>query len=140
LREGRKLKVFERVLRRIFWLKRHELTGEWRKLHNEELKDLYYSPNVIQVIKLRRMRWVGHVAHMGESRGIYKVLVGKPEGKRLLGRPRHRWDDNIKIDLWQVGCRCMDWIELAQDRDRWWVLGECGNEPSGSIKCREFRD
>jgi len=101
LREGHKLRVFEsRVLRRIFWLKRDELTGEWRKLHNEELKDLHSSPNVIQVIKLRRMmRWVGHVAHMGESRGIYKVLVGKPEGKRLLGRPRHRWEDNIKMDL-----------------------------------------
>ena len=79
--------------------KRDEVTGEWRKLHNEELNDLYSSPNVIGVIKSRRMRWAGHVAHMGERRGACRVLVGKPEGKKPLGRPRHRWEDNIKMDL-----------------------------------------
>jgi hypothetical protein len=91
LREERRLRVFERrVLRRMFCLKRDDVTGEWRKLHNEELNGLYSSPHVIQVIKLRRTRWVGHVACMWESRGVYKVLVGKPEGRRPLGRPRHR--------------------------------------------------
>jgi len=80
------------------------------------------------------MRWAEHVARMGERRCVYRVLVGKPQGKRPLGRPRHRWEDNIKMDLQEVGCGGMDWIELAQDRDRC----ECGNEPSGSIKCGEF--
>ena len=91
---------------RIFEHKRDEVTGEWRKLHNEELNDLYSSPNVVRVIKSRRMRWVGHVARVGEGRDVYRVLVGKPEGKRLLGRPRRRWEDNIKIDLQKVGCGC----------------------------------
>jgi len=105
--------VFEnRVLRGIFGPKRDEVTGEWRKLHNEELNDLY-SPNIVRVIKTRRMRWAGHVARMGEKRDVYRVLVGKPEGKRPLGRPRRRWDDNIKMDLQEVGCGGMDWIELA---------------------------
>jgi len=91
--------VFEnRVLRRIFGHKRDEVTGKWRKLHNEELNDLYSSPNIIQVTKSRRMRWVGHVAHMGEGRGAHRVLVGKPEDKRPLGRSRCRWEDNIKMD------------------------------------------
>jgi len=92
-------------LRRIFGHKRDEVTGEWRKLHNEELHDLYCSPNIVRVIKLRRMRWAGRVARMGERRGVYRVLVGKPEGKRPLGRPRHRWEDNIKMDLggWNEG-------------------------------------
>ena len=98
------------------------LTGEWRKLHNEELNDLYSSPNIVQVIKSRRMRWTGHVARMGEWRGVYRVLMGKPEGKRPLWRPRHRWDDDIKMDLQEVGCRGFDWMELAQDRDRWRAL------------------
>jgi len=90
-REERRLKVFEnRVLRRIFGPKRDEVTGKWRKLHNEELNELYCSPNIVWVIKLRRMRWAGQVVHIGERRGIYRVLVGKPEGKRPLGRPRHR--------------------------------------------------
>jgi len=110
------------VLRGIFGPKRDEVTGEWRKLHNEELNDLYCSPNIVRVIKSRRMRWAGHVARMGERRGVYRVLVGKPEGKRPLGRPRRRWEDNIKIDLQEVGCGGMDWIELAQDRDRWRAL------------------
>jgi len=120
LREERGLRVCEnRVLRRIFGAKGDEVTGEWRKLHNEELNDVYCSPNIVWVIKSRRMRWAGHVACMGETRGIYKVLVGKPGGKRPLGRPRRRWEDNVKTDLQEVGCGGMDWIELAQDRDRW---------------------
>jgi len=98
----------------IFGPKRDEVTGEWRKLHNEELNDLYCSPNIVQVIRSRRMRWTGHVARIGERRGVYRVLVGKPEGKRLLGRPRRRWEDNIKMNLQEVGCGSMDWIELAQ--------------------------
>ena len=100
---------------------RDEVTGEWRKLHNEELNDLYCSPNIVPVTKWR-MRWAGHVARMGERRGVYRVLVGKPEGKRPLRRPRRRWEDNIKMDLQEVGCGGMDWIELAQDRDRWRTL------------------
>ena len=86
-----------------FGPKRDEVTGEWRKLHNEELSDLYSLPNIVRVVKSRRMRWVGHVARMGERRGVHRVLVGKPEGKRLLGRPRPRWEDNIKTDLQEVG-------------------------------------
>ena len=117
------LRVFEnRVLRRIFGPKRDEVTGEWRKLHNEELNDLYASPNIVWLIKSKRMRWAGHVERMGERRGVYRVLVGKPEGKRPLGRPRRRWKDNSKMDLQEVGCGGMDWIELAQDRDRWRAL------------------
>jgi len=97
--------VFEnRVLRRIFGPKRDDVTGEWRKLHNEELDDLYCSPNIVRMIKSRRMRWAGHVARMGEKGGVYMVLLGKPGGKRPLGRPRHRWEDNIKMDLQEVGC------------------------------------
>ena len=94
------------------------MTEEWRKVHNEELNDLYSSPNIVRVIKSRRMRWAGHVARMGERKGVYRVLVWKPEGKRPLGRPSHRWEDNIKMDLEKVGCGGTDWIELAQDRDR----------------------
>jgi len=123
LREERRLRVFKnRVLRGIFVPKRDEVTGEWRKLHNEQLNDLFSSPNTVRVIKSRRMRWAGHVAHMREGRGVYRVLVGKSEGKRPLGRPRRRWGNNIKMDLKEVGCGGMDWIELAQDRDRWWAL------------------
>jgi len=92
------------------------------RFHNEELNDLYFTPNIVRVLKLRRMRWAGHVAHMGEERGVYRVLLGKPEGRRPLGRPRPRWVDNIRMDLQEVGCVYMDWIGLAQDRDRWWML------------------
>ena len=115
--------MFEKsVLRRIFGPKRIGVTGEWRKLRNEELNDLYCSPNIVQVIKSRRMRWAGHVPRMGVRRGLYRVLVGKPEGKRPLGGPRRRWEDNIKMDLEEVGRGCGDWMELAKDRDRWLAL------------------
>jgi hypothetical protein len=98
------LRVFQnKVLRRIFGPKRDEVTGEWRKLHNEELRDLYPSPSIIRIIKSRRMRWEGYVARMGEKRNAYRLLVGNPEGKRPLGRPRRRWVDNIRIDLGGVG-------------------------------------
>jgi len=114
--------VFEnRVLSRVFGPRRDKVTGQWRKLHNEELRDCYSLPNIVRVVKSRRMRWAGHVARMGEERGVYRVLVGKPEGKRPLGRPRRRWEDNIKMDLREVGGDG-DWIELAQDRDRWRAL------------------
>jgi len=122
LRKERKLRVFEkRVLRRVFGPKRDEVTGEWRKLHKEELRDLYSLPNIVRVVESRRMRWAGHMARMGEGRGVHMVLVGKAEGKRPLGRPRRRWEDNIKMDLREVG-GSGDWMELAQDRDRWRAL------------------
>jgi hypothetical protein len=119
LEEKHRLRIFEnRVLRKIFGPKREE-DGSWRKLHNDELHDLYSLPNIVRVIKLRRMRWAGLVACMGEGRGIYRVLVGRPEGKRPLGRPRHRWEDNIKMDLGEIGIDGANWIRLAQDRVRW---------------------
>jgi hypothetical protein len=111
LREEHRLKVFEnRVLRRIFGPKRDEVIGEWRKLHNEELHNLYSSPDIIRQIKSRQMRWAGHVARMGEERKLYKVLVGKPEGKRPLARPRHKWEHRIRIDRREIGLGCVDWI------------------------------
>jgi hypothetical protein len=115
LREVHRLRVFEnRVLRGIFGTKRDEVTGEWRKLHRRELHNLYSSPDIIRQIKSRRMRWTGHVACMGEGRN-----VGKPEGKRLLGRPRRRWEDGIKMDLGKIGWGGVERIHLVQDRDRW---------------------
>ena len=123
MREERRLRVFEnRLLRRVFGPKRDEVTGERRKLLNEELSDLYSLPNIVRVVKSRRMRWAGHVARMGQGRVVHRVLVGKPEGKRQLGRPRRRWEDNIKMDFQEVGGGCEDWMELAQDRDRWRAL------------------
>ena len=106
----------------MFGPKRDEVIAEWRKLHNEELSDLYCLPNIVRVVKLRRMRWAGHVAGMGEGRGVHRVLVGKPEGKRPLERLRRRWEDNIKMDFQEVGGGCEDWMELAEDRDRWRAL------------------
>jgi hypothetical protein len=105
-----------RVLRKIFGPKWDEVTGEWRKLHNEELNDLYSLSNLVQVIKMRRMRWAGHVACMGDGRGVYRVLVGKPEGKRPLGRPRRRWEGNSRVDLqkWDVGVWAgWDWLRIG---------------------------
>ena len=123
MREERKLRAYENmVLRRIFGPRRDEVMGEWRRLHNEELNDLYSTPNIVRVIKSRRMRWAVHVAHMGEERGPCRVLVGKPEGKRPLGRPGRKWVDNIRMDLQEVGCGYVDWIGLAQDRDGWRTL------------------
>jgi hypothetical protein len=103
-------------------------------LHNDELQSLYSSPNIVRVIKSRRMKWVGHVARMGEGRGVYRVLVGRPEGKRPLGRPRSRWEDNIKMNLREIRIDGANWIQLAQDKGP--VAGFCehGNEPSGSIR------
>jgi hypothetical protein len=103
-------------------LKRDEVTGGWRKLNNEELHGLYSSPSIVKVIKARRMRWAGHVARMGEVWGVYNIFVGRPEGRRPLGRPRRRWEDNIKMDLGEIGFGDVDWIDLAQDRDRWRAL------------------
>ncbi|KAJ4432555.1 hypothetical protein ANN_21178 [Periplaneta americana] len=118
LREEHRLRVFEnKVLRKIFGTKRDEVTGEWRKLHNTELHALYSSPDIIRNIISRRLRWAGHVARMGEFRNAYRVLVGRPEGKRPLGRPRRRWEDNIKMYLREVGYDDRDWINLARDRD-----------------------
>ena len=107
------------MLSRVFGTKRDEVTGKWRKLHNEELSDQYSLPNIVRVLKSRRMRWAGHVARKVEERGVHRVLVGKSVEKRALGRPRRRWEDNIKMDLQEVGGGCEDWMELAQDRDRW---------------------
>ena len=104
----------------VWYLIKYSVTREWRRLHNEELNDLYSSPNTVRVIKSRRMRWAGNVARMGM--GVYRVLVGKPEGRRPLGRPRRRWVDNIRMDLQEVGYGYMDWIGLAQVRGRWLTL------------------
>jgi transcription termination factor 2 len=122
-RQECRLRVFEnRVLRRIFGPKRDEVTGEWRRLHNKELYALYSSPNIIRVIKSRRLRWAGHVARKGERTRAYRALVVKIEGRRPLGRPRRRWKDNVKINLREVEWEGVDWIDLAQDRDRWRAL------------------
>ena len=110
------------MLRRIFGPRSDEVTGEWRRLHNEELNDLYTSPKIVRVIKSTRMRWAGHVVRMGEERGVNRVLVVKSEKRRPLGRPWRRWVGNIKMDLQEVGCGYMDWIGLAQDRDSWRTL------------------
>jgi hypothetical protein len=112
--------VFEnRVLRRIFGPNGDEVTGDWRKLHNEELHNLYSSADIVRQVKSRRMRRAGHVARMGEERKVYKVLVGKPEGKRPVGRPRRRWEDGVRIDFRVIRFGGVAWIRLAQDWDRW---------------------
>jgi hypothetical protein len=123
IREEHRLRVFEnRVLRRIFGPKRDEVTGESRKLHNEELRDLYCLPSVIRMIESGRIRWAGHVARMGDKRNAYRLLVGKPEGNKSLGKLRRSWVDNIRMDLVEVGWGNVDWIGLAQDRNRWRAL------------------
>ena len=120
LRKEHRLRVFEnKILRKIFWAKKGEITGEWRKLHNAELHALNSSPNIIRSLKSRRLRWAGHVACMEQSRNTYRVLVGKPEGKRPLGRPRRRWEDNIRMDLREASCDPGEWIDIAEDRDQW---------------------
>jgi hypothetical protein len=132
--------VFEnRVLRRVFGPKRDKVTEKWRKLHNEELNDLYSLPNVVRVVKSRRMRWAGHVAYMGEDRGVHRVLVAKTEGKRPLGRPRRRWEDNIKMDLQEVGGVVgtrWSWLRTGTGGGHLWVR-------RGTFefhKCGEFLD
>ena len=120
LREEHRLRAFEnKVLRKIFAANRGDITGEWRKLPNAELHALYFSPNIIGDFKSRRLRWAGHVARVEKSRNAYRVSLGKPEGKRLLARSGRRWEDNIKMDLREVGCDTGDWITLAEDRNQW---------------------
>jgi hypothetical protein len=119
LREEHTLRLFEnRVLRRIFAPKR-EGDGPWRKLHNDELQNLYSLPSSVRVIKSRRMRWARHVTRMGKRRGVYRNFVGRPEGKRPLEGPRRRWEDNIKINLREIGTDGANWIQLTQDRVQW---------------------
>jgi hypothetical protein len=124
-------------LRRIFGPEREE-DRLWRKLHNDELHSLYSSPNIVRVIKLRRMKWAGHMSRVGEGRGVYRVLVWRHEGKRPLGRPRHRWEDNIRLDLREIGINGANWIQLTQDRVQWQSFCEHSDEPSGSIKKAGF--
>ena len=124
MREERRLRVFEnRVLRKVFEPKRDGVTGEWRKLHNEELNDLCFLPNIVRVVKSRRMRWVGHVARMRKDRGVHRVLVGKPEGKRPSGRLRRRWEDNIKIfrKLEGVVGTGWSWLRIGTGGGLFWV-------------------
>jgi hypothetical protein len=121
LGEEHRLRVFEnRILRSIFGPKREE-DGSWRKLHNDELHSLYSSPNILRVIKSRRMIWAGHVARMWEGRDVYRVLVGRAEGKRPRGRPRRRWEGNIKLNLREIEIDGANWVQLAQDRIQWWA-------------------
>jgi hypothetical protein len=140
MREERRLRVSEkRVLRRILGHKWDEVTGAWRKLNNEELNYLYTSSNIIRVIKSRRIRWEGHVACIGKRRGSYRILVGKPEGKRPLVRPKRRWKDNIKLVLQEVGwAHGLDRSGSGEAQ----VASTCkrGNTPSDSIKCEKFLD
>jgi hypothetical protein len=140
LGEEHRLRVFgNRVLRRIFGPKREE-DGPWRKLHNDELHSLCSSPKIVRVIKSRRMRWAGHVARMAAGRGVYKVLVWRPEGKRPVGRPRRRWEDNIKMDLREIGIDGANWIRLAQDRVQWRACVNTVIKPSGSIRKQDIFD
>ena len=109
------------MLRRVFGPKRDE-NGEWRRLHNEALHSLYRSPNIVRVIKSRRLRWAGHVARMEEDRSVFKIVTGTLAGKSSLGRPRHRWEDNIRMDLREIGINTRNWVDLVQDRDYWRAL------------------
>ena len=131
------LRIKLRNVQNYYYYYYYYTTGEWRKLHKEVLSDLYSLPNIVRVVKSRRMRWAENVARMGEGRGVHRVLVGKPEGKRPLGRPRRRWKDNIKIDLQKVGGGCGDWMELARDRERWRAL-VYGEKLSGSKNAGNF--
>jgi hypothetical protein len=115
LREEHRLRVFENRVLRIFGPEREE-DGSWRKLHDDEFHSLYSSPNIVRVIKSRRFRWAGHVALMEEGRGVYRVMAGRPEGKKPLGRPRLSWEDNIKMDLREIVIDGANWIRLARDR------------------------
>jgi hypothetical protein len=136
LREKHRLRVFEnRVLRKLFGQKRDEVTRDWRKLHNEELHNLYSSPNVTRIIRSRSMRWAGHVARMKAKNNAYRLQVRRPERKRPLGRSRRKLVDNIKMDVRGIGWSGVDWIDLAQDTDCCWDLVNTLNEPS--IKCWE---
>jgi hypothetical protein len=121
LREEHRLRVSEKRVLRIFGSQREE-DGSWRKLHNDEFHKLYSSPNIVRMIKSRRMRWAGHVARMEEVRDVYRVLVGRPEGKRPVGGPRRRWEDNIKMDLREIRIDGTNWIRLPQDRVQWRVF------------------
>jgi hypothetical protein len=133
LREEYRLRVFEnKVLRRIFGPKRDEVTEEWRKLHNEELHNLYSSPDIIRQVRSRRMRWAGHVARMGEERNVCKVLVGKPEGRRPLGRPRRRWEDGIRMDVREIGLGGGGLDSTGSGQGPVAGCCECGDEASGS--------
>jgi hypothetical protein len=125
------------LLKRIFGLKRDGVMERWRELHNEELHNLYSSPSIIRIIKSRRMRRAGHMARMGEKRNVYRLLVGKPEGKRPLGRTRHRWIDNIKMGLLETGLSNVDWIGLTQNRHRRRALVNAVMNLQGSIKSLE---
>ena len=122
IKEAFRLRVFEnRILRRIF-RPRRDGNGEWRRLHNEELHSLYRSPNIVRVIQSRRLRWAGHVARMEEGRSAFKILTGKPTGKIHSGRPRRRWEDNIRMDLEEIGINAGNWVDSAQDRNYWRAL------------------
>jgi len=114
------------------------MTGEWRKLHNEELHGLYDSPDVVKIMKSRRLRWAGHIARMGEKRRLYSILVGRPDGRKPFGRPRRRWEDNIRRDLREIGVRDENWLDVAQDRIQWrtFVIEYCGDELASSISHR----
>jgi hypothetical protein len=131
LREEHRLRLFEnRVLRRIFVPKRDEVTVEWRRVHNDELHNLYSSPDIIRQVQSRRMKWVGHVARMGKERKVYKGLVGKPEGKRPLGRPRRRWEHEIRMDVGKTGLRGYELDSTSSGQGQVTGCCECGDEPS----------
>ena len=128
-----------KVLRRIFGSRKDEVTGDCRRLYNEELNDLYSSRNIVRVIKSRRMRWAGHVARIGAERGVYRILVGKAEGTRPLGRPWHRWVDNNRMDFHEVRCGYIDWIGLPQDKEIWRKLVSVAMN-FGFVKYGDFLD